>query len=123
MTQGVFTNNDPRATTQCGTDLPYQETGPVQLAASGTYYYADILIERNFDICLQVYTQPFDPVNPQNNRVGALDVQFNATHHFPEFRDVLKTIAIHHFIDFDRGRFIRGRGPAIHEERAQRQGA
>lgn len=72
MTQGVFTTNDPTATTQCGTDLPYQETGPVQLAASGTYYYTDVLIERGFDICLQVYTQPFDPANPQDNRVGEL---------------------------------------------------
>ena len=36
--------------------------------------YTDILLETDVDACLQVYTAPFDPTNPNANRVGqALD--------------------------------------------------
>jgi len=72
MTQGVFTNDAPRATTDCGADAPYQSTGAVQLATTGTYYHTDILVDQGYDICLGVYTEPFDPANAQNNRVGEL---------------------------------------------------
>lgn len=70
MTQGLFSNNDPTATTDCSNDAPYVESGPMQVSATGTYYYTDILIEQDVDVCLQVYTAPFDPANPQDNRVG-----------------------------------------------------
>lgn len=72
MTQGSFADDDPTATTGCGTDLPYHETGPVQLATSGTYYYQDMFWQHSFDICLQIYTEPFDPANPESNRVGGV---------------------------------------------------
>ena len=71
MTQGLFSNSDPTVTTECSTDAPYHESGPMQLATTGTYYYTDILIEQDIDVCLQVYTAPFDPANPQDNRVGS----------------------------------------------------
>jgi len=73
-TQGTFISADPTADTECGDSLRYQESGPLQVQESGTYYYTDILLETDVDACLQVYTAPFDPSNPNANRVGpALD--------------------------------------------------
>lgn len=71
MTQGVFSNSDPVATTECGTLSQYQTTGPVQVSASGTYYFDDVFENgiEHVDVCLQVYTAPFDPENPNENRV------------------------------------------------------
>ena len=68
MTEGLFTGSDPMASTDCG-NSQYHQTGPVQVAASGRYYYTDILIEADVDACVQVYTAPFDPANPNANRV------------------------------------------------------
>lgn len=70
MTQGVFADDDPRATSACSTNGQYHEAGPFRVSSGGTYYYADILWETEVDICLQVYTAPFDPGNPDANRVG-----------------------------------------------------
>lgn len=70
MTEGLFTASDPVASTDCGTSQ-YHESGPMQVAASGRYYYTDVLIEADVDVCVQVYSAPFDPANPDANRVGA----------------------------------------------------
>lgn len=74
-TQGLILSGDPAAaSTDCGNGLRYQQSGPVQVQQGGTYYYTDILLETDVDACLQVYTAPFDPTNPDANRVGeALD--------------------------------------------------
>jgi hypothetical protein len=73
MTQGLFSDSDPVAETDCtntGQSTQYQQSGPVNVALTGTYYYTDVLIESDIDVCLQVYTAPFDPANPNDNRVG-----------------------------------------------------
>lgn len=70
FTEGLFGNDDPRATTQCATDAQYHESEPVQVSTTGTYYYTDILIESDVDVCLQIYSAPFDPNNPNANRVA-----------------------------------------------------
>ena len=69
MTEGLFTGADPTASTDCG-NSQYHESGPMQVAESGRYYYTDILIEADVDACVQVYTAPFDPANPDANRVS-----------------------------------------------------
>lgn len=69
LTQGSFSGADPTAATECG-DSQYRQTGPVQVARSGAYYYADISLYHAVDVCLQVYTAPFNPANPNANRVG-----------------------------------------------------
>lgn len=69
MTQGVFSANDPVADTDCG-NSQYQQIGPVQVNRPGTYYYADISLNYDVDMCLQVYSAPFDSGNPNSNRIG-----------------------------------------------------
>ncbi len=73
-TEGVFSSGDPVADTDCtlaGVSSYYQEEGPVQVSTAGTYYYTDIFtIDLEVDICMLVYSAPFDPANPQNNLVG-----------------------------------------------------
>lgn len=68
MTQGEFSGGDPTASTECSTGQ-FVETGPVQVSSTGTYYYSDVSIQFDVDICLQVYSAPFDPGNPNANRV------------------------------------------------------
>lgn len=70
FTEGLFTGSDPTASTDCG-NSQYHQSGPTQVAVSGRYYYTDILIEADVDACVQVYTAPFDPANPNANRVDA----------------------------------------------------
>ena len=70
-TQGSILSGDPTASTDCGDALRYQQAGPVQVQQGGTYYYTDILLETDVDACLQVYTAPFNPANPNANRVGS----------------------------------------------------
>ena len=70
LTEGIFTNADPVANTQCG-NSQYEQTGPVRVSATGTYYYQDVsLWAGGIDLCLQVYSAPFDPGNPNANRVA-----------------------------------------------------
>ena len=68
MTMGTFTGGDPTSDTECG-NSQYHESGPVQVATSGTYTYLDISIYYDIDMCLQVYTAPFNPGAPEANRV------------------------------------------------------
>jgi len=73
MTQGVFSNGDPLSNSDCG-NTGYRQSGPQQVSATGTYYFSDMSARSGVDMCLQVYTAPFDPQNPSANRVGpALD--------------------------------------------------
>lgn len=67
-TEGTFSAADPTTNSDCG-DSQYQQTGPVRVATSGTYYYSDVSIGFDIDTCLQIYTAPFDPANPDSNRV------------------------------------------------------
>jgi hypothetical protein len=72
MTYGSFTSDDPVADTECG-NSQYQQSGPVQVMISGTHYYTDLSIEFDVDMCLQIFTAPFNPANPGANRVEVID--------------------------------------------------
>lgn len=78
MTQGTFTDDDPRTTTDCANDAQYIEHGPLQVASSGTYYYTDVLLRTgsDIDLCMQVYTAPFNPADPDANRVQPNHIEF-----------------------------------------------
>jgi len=69
FTEGGFTNGDPTAATDCG-DSQYQVSGPIQVARDGRYYYSDLSIYYAVDMCLQVYSAPFNANSPNANRVG-----------------------------------------------------
>jgi hypothetical protein len=69
MTQGTFGAGDPTANTSCG-NSQYKETGPIQVSSSGSYYYADVSINYAVDMCLQIFTAPFNPSDPTANRVA-----------------------------------------------------
>ena len=72
FTMGTFGAGDPVAFTECG-NSQYQESGPIQLAATGTYTYVDISIYYDIDVCVQIYTAPFNPAAPEANRVALVD--------------------------------------------------
>lgn len=72
FTGGNFTAGEPTASTECG-NSQYQETGPVRVSSEGTYSFLDVSINYDVDMCLQIYSAPFDPDSPEANRVGLLD--------------------------------------------------
>jgi hypothetical protein len=81
MTEGTFAASDPNADTVCG-NSQYQQSGPVRVSTSGTYYYSDLALNYYWagltpyslvDMCLQIFTAPFNPANPAANRVFAED--------------------------------------------------
>jgi hypothetical protein len=72
LTEGDFAAADPTADTVCG-DSQYPELGLVQVARSGSYYYADISLYHAVDMCLQIYTAPFNPASPSANLIAAMD--------------------------------------------------
>ena len=74
MTQGTFTGSEPTIDTACGeSPSHFQQTGPVQVAQSGSYYYTDIFAFRDVDLCLHIYSAPISPGNPELNRLATLD--------------------------------------------------
>jgi len=72
MTEGSFAEDGPTTATECG-DSQYQESGPVRVSTTGTYYYTDISINYEVDMCLQIYSAPFNAANPDANRVILMD--------------------------------------------------
>lgn len=68
MTQGSFAASDPAADTSCGISQ-YQQSGPVRVSTSGTYYFADLSLYYAVDMCLQIFTAPFNPASPEANRI------------------------------------------------------
>ncbi len=76
FTGGDFTSGNPTASTECG-DSQYQETGPVRVSSDGAYSFLDISLTYDVDVCLQVYSAPFNPDSPEANRVGLLDDEGN----------------------------------------------
>jgi hypothetical protein len=72
MTEGSFSDSDPVVESDCG-NSQYQESGPVRVAHSGTYYYTDISFFYAVDMCLQIFSAPFNPNNPGANRVAIID--------------------------------------------------
>jgi len=84
---GNFTSGDPMTNSSCG-NSQYQESGPIQLSRTGVYFYTDISRYHGVDMCLQVYTAPFNPQNPDANRVarwddsGSVVLQANTNYYF-----------------------------------------
>lgn len=72
QTQGIFSASDPTVVSDCGSSQ-YQQVGPVRVSTDGKYYYSDISINYAVDVCLQIYTAPFNPANPIANRIALLD--------------------------------------------------
>ena len=71
-TMGSFTNSDPSISSSwCGDK--YQETEAVRVSRTGTYYYNDVSINFDVDMCLSIYSAPFNPSNPNANLVGRWD--------------------------------------------------
>jgi len=71
-TMGEFSGVDPVMNSDCGSGQ-YQQSGPLQVARNGSYFYTDVTINFAADTCLQVYTAPLDPANPAANRIALLD--------------------------------------------------
>ncbi|MGD8345923.1 MAG: hypothetical protein PVI83_01665 [Lysobacterales bacterium] len=75
FTGGAITSSSPVSPSACGFG-GYRESGPFRFERSGTYYYQDISVySGDIDVCLQVYTAPFDPVEPNVNRVPTSGVR------------------------------------------------
>jgi len=72
MTQGSFSAGDPMADTICG-NSQYRQSGPVQVSTTGTYYFQDISLYYAVDMCLQIFTAPFNPASPESNRIFEAD--------------------------------------------------
>lgn len=68
-TEGEFLASDPQTVSECGSSQ-YRQTGPLQVTRDGTYYYWDTSEYFAVDMCLQIYSAPFDPGDPAANRVG-----------------------------------------------------
>lgn len=86
-TEGVFTQEDPISNSECG-NSQYQQTGPIRVSVDGTYYYRDVSLDFDVDVCLQIYTAPFDPANPFNNRIfgeddeGSVELKADTDYYF-----------------------------------------
>jgi hypothetical protein len=76
-TAGSFSNADPTTDSECG-NSQYVESDPIRVTKSGNYFYQDVSLEFDVDMCLQIYTAPFDAANPNNNRVLFSNGQGNA---------------------------------------------
>lgn len=72
FTSGTFTSGDPITDSDCG-NSQYLESGPIQLSRTGVYFYRDISLHHAVDMCLQIYSAPFNPQNPDANRVARWD--------------------------------------------------
>lgn len=74
-TSGAITPSSPTSASACGPG-GYRETGPFRVERSGTYHYQDVSVySGDIDTCLQVYTSPFDPAEPNVNRVPTSGVR------------------------------------------------
>jgi hypothetical protein len=75
FTGGSITSSSPTSPSACGPG-GYRESGPFRFERGGTYYYQDISVySGDIDVCLQVYTAPFDPAEPNVNRVPTSGVR------------------------------------------------
>lgn len=86
-TEGEFAADDPTSNSECG-NSQYQQTGPIRVSTPGTYYYRDISIDYAVDMCLQIYTAPFNPTSPNANRIfseddeGSVELQPGTDYYF-----------------------------------------
>lgn len=66
--EGRFDGTGPSADIGCW-DREYRESGPQQVDISGTYYITKPSLYFGMDICIAIYTKPFDPHDPGLNRI------------------------------------------------------
>ncbi len=71
-TMGSFSDADPMADTNCG-NSQYQQSDAVQVSRNGFYYYNDVSINFAVDMCLSIYSAPFNSANPSANLVASID--------------------------------------------------
>ena len=70
FTRGSFSPSDPTSLSACSVGQ-YRERGPFQFKEDGVYYFQDVSsFAGSIDVCLQVYTAPFQPDAPNLNRVA-----------------------------------------------------
>ena len=71
-TDGDISNSDPTADLPCS-NSNYLATENVTVMETGTYYYTDLSITFDLDMCLHVYQGSFDAASPQTNLIASLD--------------------------------------------------
>ena len=75
FTGGAITPSSPTSPSACGPG-GYRESGPFRFERGGTYYYQDVSVySGDIDVCLQVYSSPFDPAEPNIGRVPTSGVR------------------------------------------------
>ncbi len=72
FTAGSIVDSDPTVASECATSR-YQQIGPIQVSQDGPYHYVDISINFDVDMCLQIYSAPFDTANPVANQLARFD--------------------------------------------------
>ena len=66
---GAITSSSPASLSACGPG-GYRQSGPFRFERGGTYYFQDISVySGDIDVCVQIYTAPFDPAEPNIGRV------------------------------------------------------
>ena len=72
FSQGRFRSSDPTMSSECGpfAKSHYHQSGPIRVSRDGPYYFSDTSMKWSIGVCLQVYTAPVNPANPNANRVG-----------------------------------------------------
>lgn len=70
--EGRFTSSDPTMSSECSpfAKSHYHQSGPIRVSRDGPYYFSDTSMKWSIGVCLQVYTAPVNPANPNANRVG-----------------------------------------------------
>jgi hypothetical protein len=101
VTMGNITNADPSVNSSwCGDR--YEESEAVRVSRTGTYYYSDVSINFDLDMCLSIYSAPFNPSNPNANLVGRWDE--NGTFELRSGRDYY--FVVQPWDDGDTGEFF-----------------
>lgn len=68
---GQLDGSGPTADIGCGIK-EYRETEAQRVDTGGAYYISNISVYFNFDICISVYTAPFDATQPALNRIAQM---------------------------------------------------
>lgn len=72
VTEGAITLSDPTASLPCG-NTNYVAVDNQTVSNTGTYYYNDLSIVFDLDMCLHIYQGSFNPDSPATNLVTTLD--------------------------------------------------
>lgn len=72
FTSGIFGGGGNTLNSACGNG-EFQQSGPLQFSTAGAFYYTDISMHFDVDVCLLIYSTAVDPANPGANLVASLD--------------------------------------------------